>query len=146
MSVGDQILPHKYNIMIRSNARKLIMSEISKKAIASALKWTWIIIVAAIAYNYIAPNYYFMRQGQQFYRGNKVTGSVEYLEDNEWVHFTESETGKMFRVERKKNESARAKKMQRRFLDAKNSPDNDDDILDFLDKPEKENSESRFSS
>ena len=131
MSVGDQILPHKYNIMIRSNARKLLMSEISKNAFASALKWTWIIIVALIAYKSIAPNYYFMRQGHDFYRGNKVTGSIEYLDrdtgETEWVNITENSTRRMLRVERKKNETVRAKKMQQRFIDAKNSPDDEDD-------------------
>jgi len=70
------------------------MSDIAKKELASALKWTWVIVVAAIAYYNVAPNYYFMRQGSDlFHRGNKITGSIEYLDyeigDTKWVDITE---------------------------------------------------------
>lgn len=55
------------------------MSENSKKEFISALKWTWVIIVAAVAYNTVAPNYYFMKQGSTYLRGDKVTGHIDEL-------------------------------------------------------------------
>lgn len=64
------------------------MSNISKKEFASALKWTWVILVAAIAYNIVAPNYYFMRPGNTLLRANKVSGSLEELGDSEWINIS----------------------------------------------------------
>jgi hypothetical protein len=61
------------------------MSEIVKKEFMSSLKWTWVIAVAAIAYNTVAPNYYFMKQGVTHLRGNKVTGTLEEMDEYEWI-------------------------------------------------------------
>jgi hypothetical protein len=67
------------------------MSEITKKEFASALKWTWVIIVATIAFYNFAPNYYFFKNGGNFYRVDKVRGSIDELSDTEWLRFPESE-------------------------------------------------------
>lgn len=65
------------------------MSDSLRNEFASALKWTWVIIIAAIAYNIVAPNYFYMRQGPNFYRGNKVTGHLEELGNFEWINISE---------------------------------------------------------
>lgn len=104
------------------------MSEITKKEIASALKLCFVIIVAIITYSSFSPKYHFMRQGQNIYRGDKFSGSIEFLEDNEWILATESEFSTFLRVERKKVESERIKKMKKRFLDAKDLPDDEDEF------------------
>lgn len=53
------------------------------KEIASALKWGFIIIVAAVAYHMVAPKYYFMKGGDL--RGNRITGKIEMLDSHGWV-------------------------------------------------------------
>ena len=70
-----------------------------------------------------------MRQGNQFYRGNKVTGSIEHYEWNEWVDITENELGRLLRTDRKKEESSRAAGIHKRITAAKNSHDDDDEEL-----------------
>jgi hypothetical protein len=104
------------------------MSDTTKNEFASALKWSFVIIVAIATYSNFAPNYYFMRQGNILYRGNKVTGSIEFLEDNEWVRSTESDIARIFRLERKKQEGIQSNKMKKRLIEAKNLPDDDDDV------------------
>jgi hypothetical protein len=64
------------------------MSDHSKKEFASALKWTWVIIVAAFAYNTVAPNYFFMKRGVTELRGNKVSGRLEELGENKWINIS----------------------------------------------------------
>lgn len=64
------------------------MSDITKKELASSLKWTWVIVIAAIAYSLIAPNYFFMHQGIHYYKGNKVTGEIEELSESGWVNIS----------------------------------------------------------
>jgi len=86
------------------------MTDSSRNEFASAFKWIFVIIVATFAYNTVAPNYYFMRQGPNLYRGNKMTGVVEYLEDNEWVNFTESLLAQSMRLERRKHSEELVKK------------------------------------
>jgi hypothetical protein len=61
------------------------MSEITKKEFASAMKWTWVIVVAAIAYSLVAPNYFLMKQNAALLRFNKATGVLEELGEDEWV-------------------------------------------------------------
>ena len=94
------------------------MTDISEKEVASALKWTFVIIVLSIAYSNFAPNYYFMKQGNEFYRGNKVTGSIERYEWNEWVDLTENELSRLLREDRKTEEYSRAKITHKRLADA----------------------------
>lgn len=62
------------------------MSEYSQKEFASAIKWIVVIIVAAIAYNIVAPNYYFMKQGNTLLRVHKVTGTIDELGEHEWIN------------------------------------------------------------
>jgi len=100
----------------------------------SAIKWTWIIIVAAIAINIVVPKlyprYYFVKNAG--IRCNRVTGTVERFDDGDWVNVAESETSRIFRIERKKQEVARAKDMHKRYTEmiATSSDDEDDD--DFV--------------
>lgn len=83
----------------------------------SAIKWTWVIIVAAMAINTIAPNivqrYYFSFHGSKFFRGNTHTGRFERLEDDEWVSVTESWHAYELRKERKAREAADEKEWKR---------------------------------
>jgi hypothetical protein len=61
------------------------MTEESQNHVAAMFKWLVIIIALTMAYKNCAPNYYFMRNGHSFYRGNKVTGVVEALDENGWI-------------------------------------------------------------
>lgn len=76
----------------------------NNKQYQSAIKWTWIIFFTAMTSVVILPklypNYYFMKGGD--IRGNRFTGTIEYLHDSEWVNVTESEMARIFRTERKK--------------------------------------------
>lgn len=49
------------------------MSELIKKEIASAIKWTWIICIAALAYYFVTPKYYISTK-DGCHRLNQVTG------------------------------------------------------------------------
>jgi hypothetical protein len=109
------------------------MSENIKKEIASALKWALIIVVASIAYKNIAPNYYFMRQGHDFYRGNKVTGTVEQLEDNVWADFTESVLAYQLRKDAKERKDKEDEKLVKKIISKRKKDLHDDEINDFFD-------------
>lgn len=57
------------------------MDHIKMEAV-SALKWTWLICVAAAAFYMVTPKYYITAKGQL--RLNRVTGQVfALLDDNE---------------------------------------------------------------
>ncbi len=72
-----------------------------KDQLYSAIKWTWVIAVAATAYYVVAPNvtphYYFVKKDQAVFRGNTINGQCErlaYAEDStkgsyEWLNVTE---------------------------------------------------------
>jgi hypothetical protein len=60
------------------------MSDKSQVEIISMFKWIAIIITLAFAYQCCAPKYYFMKQGNNLLRANKITGKVEGLGDMGW--------------------------------------------------------------
>ncbi len=64
------------------------MSEITKKEIASALKWTWVIVVATIAYSLVAPNHFLMKQNAALLRFNKASGVLEELGEDKWINIS----------------------------------------------------------
>jgi len=68
------------------------MSEV-KKEIASALKWVFVIIVAAIAYKSVytteSPYRFLNNKKYSFIRANTITGKVECLNNLDWVPVNE---------------------------------------------------------
>ena len=92
------------------------MVQESQTQIASMLKWIVIIIALTMAYRNCAPNFYFMRQGNHFYRGNVVTGKLEHLDDNVWVDSTESYLARTLRVERQTKKAKQDEAMAKRIL------------------------------
>lgn len=111
------------------------MCDIFKKEFYSAIKWIVVIIVATMAYGNVAQNYYFTKY-HGICRANKVTGKIEYLDDengdSEWVSLTESEAQRLFRIDRKKRAAARSSNIKKRMAamakEFGDDLDDDDDV------------------
>ncbi len=69
------------------------MSYISKKEVASAFKWLFVIIVAAIAYKnvYTTEQFRFINKNGTLLRANTFTGKVEYLHARKWFNTSDDD-------------------------------------------------------